>query len=180
MSEQFEITPEVAATVVVTTVCIYLVFILLVRLLGQRSLASMSSFDFGCVVALGGVLARTSLLKDPTLAIGAVALTTFFAMQVLLGLLRQLPAVDRLINRQAVLLVDHGVLLHDNMRAFHVVEDEIRQAVRRAGRHGLDDVRWVVLERNGAVSVIGTADADDTWLLADVFGGLKADRDSEG
>jgi len=180
VSGQFEITPQVAATVVVTTVSIYLVFILLVRLLGQRSLASMSSFDFGCVVALGGVLARTSLLKDPTLAIGAVALTTYFVMQLVLGRLRQVRAVDRLINRRAVLLVDHGRLLRENMRAVHVVEDEIRQAVRRAGRHGLDDVRWVVLERNGAVSVIGPADTDDIWLLDDVFGRPEPARVTEG
>ena len=170
MSEQFHISPETAATVVMVAVGVYVVFVVLVRVLGQRSLATMSSFDFGCVVAIGAVIGRTALFKDPTLLIGVIALTTFFVMQVLVGMLRQVPVVDRLINRPAVLLVEDGVVLHDNLRACRIVEDELRQAVRRAGGHGLSDVGWVVLERNGAVSVIDATASIDPWVLADVTG----------
>jgi uncharacterized membrane protein YcaP (DUF421 family) len=164
----FQIGAETAATVVVSTVCIYLAFVVLVRLIGQRSLSSLSSFDFACVVALGAILGRTVLLTEPTLAIGLVALVTFFGMQGLLGLLRQNPRVDRLINRPPVLLARHGRLLPDNMRAVHVVEDELRQAVRRSGARSLRDVHCVVLERNGAVSVVLGGAPVDPWLLEDV------------
>ena len=170
MSEQFQITPQTALTVVVTTVSIYLAFILMVRVLGPRSLTSMSSFDFACVVALGAVIGRTVLLTDPTLMIGIVALVTLFLMQGLLGIVRQNRRIDRLINRPPVLLVADGELLRENMRRVRVAEDEIRQAMRRAGVRGLADVQCVVLERNGAVSVIEAGRPIGDWLIADVAG----------
>lgn len=168
MSEQFQISPETAATVVVSTVCIYLAFIVLVRLVGPRSLSSLSSFDFACAVALGAVLGRTVLLADPTLMIGIVALLSFFAMQGLLGALRQSRRLDRWINRPPLMLVDDGALLRDNMRKAHIVEDEIRYALRCHGARNLQNVRCVVLERNGSLTVITSSDGLDPWLLEDV------------
>ena len=170
MSEQFTISPLTALTVIAATAGIYLAFIALVRLVGPRSLTSTASFDFAVVVALGAVIGRTALLADPTLAIGVVALVTLFALQGLLGRLRQSPRFDRTVHRPATLLVHDGELLRENMRRVHVVEDEVRQAVRRSGARSLGDVRCVVLERNGAVSVVRSSDPVDPWLLADVAG----------
>ncbi|HEU4513846.1 MAG TPA: YetF domain-containing protein [Nocardioidaceae bacterium] len=170
MAEQFRISAETALTVVVTTVMIYLAFIALVRLTGSRSLTGLASFDFAAVVALGAVIGRTILLKEPTLMIGLVALSTLFGMQGLLGLLRQNRRVDRLIHRRPTMLVFQGELLRENMRACHVVEDEIRQTLRRAGARSLDDAECVVLERNGAVSVVLAGARLDPWLIADVAG----------
>ncbi|MFP5347383.1 MAG: DUF421 domain-containing protein [Actinomycetes bacterium] len=160
------------ATVVVTTCGIYVTFMVLVRIVGQRSLASLSSFDFGCVVALGAVLGRTVLLASPTLLIGVVALGTFFAMQGLLGLLRRSPRIDRFLNRPPVLLVWDGALLEGAMRAAHVVDDEIRQRLRLAGIARLEEVAAVVLERNGQLSVVRRGAAMEPWLLADLGGAV--------
>jgi uncharacterized membrane protein YcaP (DUF421 family) len=168
VSAQFQIDPLTAATVVVTTVGIYVAFMAMVRVVGPRSLTGMSSFDFACVVALGAVVGRTSLLAVPTLAIGVVALATFFGMQAALGLLRQNPRIDRLLNPAPRLLALDGALLPDNMRRAHIVEDEVRQALRRAGAGSLDEVACIVLERNGALSVIRRVGRVDPWLLRDV------------
>ena len=168
MSEQFQITGETALTVVVTTIGIYLAFIALVRITGPRALSSTSSFDFACVVAFGAILGRTVLLTDPTLAIGVVALVSFLALQALLGLGRQNARLYRWLNPSPILLVADGELQSDNMRRAHVVEDEVRQAVRRAGARSLSEIRCVVLERNGALSVVRSHDAVDPWLLTDV------------
>jgi uncharacterized membrane protein YcaP (DUF421 family) len=170
VSEQFRISAETALTVVVTTVAVYLAFIVLVRLVGPRSLTSLASFDFAAVVALGAVIGRAVLLEKPTLMIGLVALATLFSMQALLGQLRQSRRIDRLIHRRPTMLVGNGVLLHGRMRSCHVVEDEVRQAVRRAGARSLDEVACVVLERNGTVSVVLAGAPVDPWLLADVTG----------
>jgi uncharacterized membrane protein YcaP (DUF421 family) len=168
VSEQFHISLETAVTVVVSTVCVYAAFVVLVRCLGPRSLASTSSFDLACVVALGAVLGRTVLLDEPTLMIGLVALTTFFAMQGVLGLLRQNSRFDRWIHRPPTLLVVDGALLYDNMRRAHIVDDEVRQALRGAGVGRLEDVRCLVLERNGTLNVVRSGGSDDPWILADV------------
>jgi uncharacterized membrane protein YcaP (DUF421 family) len=168
VSGQFHISLLTALTVVVTTICIYLCFVALVRLAGPRSLTSMSSFDFACVVAFGAVLGRTVLLKDPTLMIGLVALVTLFSVQLFVGRLRQIRKVDLLVNRRPVLLVRDGELMQRTMRQVHVVEDEIRQATRQAGLHSLAEVGYAVLERNGNVSIIAADSAVDPWLTADI------------
>lgn len=167
MSEEFQLPAEVALTVVVATVGIYLAFVVLLRVTGPRALAGTSSFDLACVVALGAILGRTVLLAEPTLAIGVVALASFLAMQALLGTLRKHPVLFDLMSRRPVLLVLDGEILGDNMRRAHVVEDELRQVIRRAGAAALADVRCVVLERNGTLSVIRSGELDP-WLVADL------------
>jgi uncharacterized membrane protein YcaP (DUF421 family) len=168
VADEFQISVHTALTVVVTTLCIYIAFILMVRLVGSRALTSTSIFDFACIVAFGSILGRTVLLQDPTLAIGVVALATFLAAQGAMGLARQNRSLDRWLSPAPVLLPPPPPPREERMRRAHVVEDEVRQAVRRAGACSLTDVRCVVLERNGQISVVRSDRPMDPWLLADV------------
>ena len=168
MQDQLGIDGGTAGLVVLTTVAMYLTLVLCVRLAGQRSLATMSSFDLGCAIALGAVVGRTSLLLEPTLATGVVAMVTLFATQTTLALARRSRWVDRLLNRPPVLLMAGPTPLTENLRAAHVAEDELRQKLRLAGIRDLAEVRCVVLERTGAVSVIRQSEPLDPWLFSDV------------
>lgn len=170
MAEQLGIDWELAGLVALATVAMYLTLIACVRVVGQRSLSNMSSFDLGCAIALGAVVGRTALLLDPTLLVGVVAMVTLFSTQAILARLRQSRWVDRLMNRPPVLLMAGPVPLRDNMRAGHVAEDELRQRLRLAGIRHLDEVRCVVLERNGSVSVVRRSEPLDPWLFSDVPG----------
>jgi uncharacterized membrane protein YcaP (DUF421 family) len=170
VSELFHVDLRTALTAVATTIGIYLAFVVSVRITGPRALTSTSSFDLACVVALGAVLGRTALLTDPTLPVGVIALVTFLAMQALLGSARQSSRLYGWLNPAPVILIQDGELLRRNMRAAHVVEDELRQAARRAGARGLGEIRCAVLERNGAVSVVRAVEPLDPWLLDDIPG----------
>ena len=161
---------------VLTAVGMYVTLVVLVRIAGQRSLATMSSFDLGCVVAVGALLGRVVLLHDPSLTIGMVALTTFFALQRTLGAVRRHPRLDRLVNPAPVLLLHEGRLLPDNLRRARVSEDDVRQRLRLAGVRRLEEVHCVVLERNGAVSVVRGDRHVDPWLVADLAAGPAPTR----
>jgi uncharacterized membrane protein YcaP (DUF421 family) len=168
MLGQLGATWTVAAGVVMAAFGIYLTFIVLVRLFGQRSLASMSSFDFGCAVALGAVIGRTVLLANPSLVSGMVALVTLFGIQGALGWLRQYRLADRLMNRSPVLLMAGEQMVAQNMRRAHISEDELRQRLRLAGITRLEQVGCAVLERNGQISVLRRGAELDPWLLLDL------------
>lgn len=170
MIEQLGITRLEAVSVVVSTIGIYLLLLILIRVLGQRSVANMSSFDFGAVVAVGAVLGRTALLQRPTLVSGVIALSTLFVMQGVLGFLGHYRRVDQLVNRPSVLLMAGSRILTENLRQTHIVEDELRQLLRLAGIRQLSEVASVILERNGRVSVIKAGEPVDPWLMADVEG----------
>src|SRR5437588_5399586 len=94
-----------ALTVVVATIGIYLAFLVLIRLVGQRALATMSSFDFAAAVALGAVMGRVVLGYTPTLAAGAIGLVTLFTLQATFGRLRRVRRIDRAISNLPVLLM---------------------------------------------------------------------------
>lgn len=168
VAEQFHITVDEAAAVVVAAVGIYLAFLLLVRVLGARSLTGMSAFDLAAVVGLGAIIGRTPLLAEPRLVVGALALVTFFVTQGILGFLRSRPALTRLLTPRPVLLVHRGERLEANLRRSHVSEAELRSAVRAAGLPGLAQVGGMVLEPTGRLSVLSVSAVEDEWLMADV------------
>jgi uncharacterized membrane protein YcaP (DUF421 family) len=160
-----------AATVVVSTVGVYLGFLVLIRLVGQRALANMSSFDFAAAVALGAVMGRAVLGYTPTLLAALIGMTTLFALQGIFGLLRRNRRLDHLLTNLPLLLMVDGRVLHEHLRAAHIVEDELRQKLRLAGIHRYADVAAVILERTGAISVLRQGETIGAELLADVHGG---------
>ncbi|MGI8458588.1 MAG: hypothetical protein ACR2LI_10805, partial [Propionibacteriaceae bacterium] len=127
MTELLGISDIEAFAVVVSTVSMYLLLLLLVRLLGQRRLANLSSFDFGAAVAVGAVLGRAALLERPTLAAGVLVLVTLFLLQLVVGRLRLFRRIDHLVNRPPMLLMAGSELLTENLRRTDIVEDELRQ-----------------------------------------------------
>jgi len=78
-----------AGLVVMSTAGIYVTFVVLIRLIGQRALSSRSSFDFAAVIALGAVAGRVILGYTPTLLAGVIGLTSLFALQAGFGILRR-------------------------------------------------------------------------------------------
>ena len=167
---------DVALVVVMTvaaTVVIYLTLFSLVRVLGTRTLANLSTFDFACMVAVGAVVGRTAVLGHPSLLTGVVALVTLFALQGLFGLARARERGSRLVTPRPVVIVRDGVVDLAAMRRVRITEDELRFAVRRAGLPGLAAVGLVVLEQNGTLSVVRTGERE-AWLEADLSADAEA------
>ena len=81
MWQRLMLSPAEAVAVVLATAGMYWALVVLVRLLGQRALARMSSTDLATAVALGAVIGRAALGYTPTLGAGVIALVTLFTMQ---------------------------------------------------------------------------------------------------
>nr|WP_274388191.1 YetF domain-containing protein [Salsipaludibacter albus] len=73
------------------------------------------------------------------------------------------------VENDPVLLMDGGRILEDNLAATRVTRDDLYAKLREANVLNLDQVRAVVLETTGDVSVLhGPADQFDPDLLASV------------
>ncbi|MBY5163870.1 DUF421 domain-containing protein [Nitriliruptoria bacterium AS10] len=154
--------------IVVTTIGIYAVLLVLIRVNGLRSLTKMSSVDFASTVAIGSLIATVILADRPSLLQGAVGLVALFAMQGGFAALRRRVNTSRVEN-DPVLLMDGGRILEDNLAATRVTRDDLYAKLREANVLNLDQVRAVVLETTGDVSVLhGPADQFDPDLLASV------------
>jgi uncharacterized membrane protein YcaP (DUF421 family) len=159
-----------AATVLISTIAVYLAFLILIRIVGQRALAAMSSFDFAAAIALGAVMGRAVLGYTPTLLAGLIGMTTLFALQAAFGLARRNQRLDRALSTFPLLLLANGTVLHDHLRKAQIAEDELRQKLRLAAVHRYDEVAAVILERTGAISVLRHGETIDPELIADVRG----------
>lgn len=168
------------AMVVISAIVIYVGVIVATRLTGLRSFAQFSSFDFAMSIAVGSLISTSLLMEDPPLLQGIVGLASIYGLQKLLAVMRERPGVAKLVDNTPTLLVHHGEIMEENLRKTAVTKQDLRSLLRRHNVCGLDEVRAVILETAGDVSVLHSADADrhvDPWLMQDVVGGDQFDED---
>jgi uncharacterized membrane protein YcaP (DUF421 family) len=163
---------DAALMVVLSAVALYTLLILYTRLVGLRSFSKMSGFDFAITIAIGSVLASVTLWQKPTLWEGAVALGTLFGLQFVVGNLRKrVPGITRLIDNAPLLLMDGEEVLSDNLQRANMTEADLRAKLREANVTRWEQVRAVVMESTGDVSVLHAppdAPPIDESLLAGV------------
>lgn len=164
------LTPTQGVTVIIATAGMYVVFVVLVRLLGQRALARMSSTDLATVVALGAVIGRAALGYTPTLGAGVLALITLFAAQALAGQIRRWSRTARVLDNPPLLIMAGDEIVAKNMRRSHLVEDELWRAVRLAGIRNRSELACVILEPTGELSVLRRGQPLERRLFVEVAG----------
>ncbi|SEB66599.1 Protein of unknown function [Paramicrobacterium humi] len=166
-----------AVRVVVSCIVFYGAVLLLVRGLGQRTLATLSSFDLAAVIALGAVIGRAILGDTPTLFAGLLGLATLLVLQAATGQLRRVRRAANLVNSPAVVLMAGTELLEDNLASSHVVADEVYSKLRLAGVRSRAEVACVILEPTGQISVLRRGEMIDPELLQGVVGAERVPRD---
>ena len=159
-----------AVGVVLSAVGIYVVFLVFVRLLGQRVLTAMSTFDVVVTVMLGAVAGRVILGHPPTLASGVLGLATLFLLEVVFGQLGTRPRLQRLFNAPARILMIGDEVDEQALRSSHITRSELHGALRRAGVRSYAEVACVLHEPGGGISVLRRGVPIDRHLLSDVAG----------
>jgi uncharacterized membrane protein YcaP (DUF421 family) len=161
----------IARTLVIGTLA-YVAMVFMLRVSGKRTLSKMNAFDFIVTVALGSALANVLLDEDVALAEGATAFALLIGLQYLVTWSSvRAPWVKRFVTGEPELVAYGGRLLHDALRRTRVTEDEVRAAVRSQGHGDLGDTAAVVLETDGAFSVVVRTDGGIGDTLAGVRGG---------
>ena len=140
--------------VFLSTFGIYVATILLTKLNGLRSFSKMSSFDFAMTVAIGALIGSTLAGEEPPLLQGVAALASLFALQYLLALVRARYAETLSIDNQPLLLMDGATVLEENLRRLRLTRKDLYMNLRQAGVSSFDEVRVVVMETNGGMSVL--------------------------
>jgi uncharacterized membrane protein YcaP (DUF421 family) len=165
---------EEAVVVLLSVVVLYAALIGLTRLMGLRSFAKMSAFDFANTVAIGSLFGTAIATTDPSVAVALVAFAGLYTTQKVVAMVRKRTrAVERLVDNEPLLLMDGPEILHENLRRANVTEDDLRAKLREANVLTWDQVRAVVLETTGGISVLHTDDPDtrlEPELLENVRG----------
>ena len=171
MEEWFKISWESTLAILLTAVGIYIVVIILTRLCGKRSFSKMSSFDFAMTVAVGSIIASTVLSKSVSLPEGLIGLTIVYLLQIGAAYARRNDRVKKVIDNKPLLLMEGNKILHENLKKGRVAETDLRAKLREANVTQLSQVKAVVFETTGDISVLHDSEVDDldNYLLADVL-----------
>ncbi|MFZ3583229.1 DUF421 domain-containing protein [Loktanella sp. DJP18] len=147
------------------TVAAIALVVALARVFGLRSFAKMSGFDFAVTVAIGSVLASTSLSTDRPFWHGALVLTTLFVVQSAVAQLRaRIGGVTAVTDNAPLLIMRDGEILHNNLRGAGMTVGDLIGKLREANVLDFTQVRAVVFERTGDVSVLNGDACDDRML----------------
>ena len=138
---------------VVAIALTYAAVILLTRIVGLRSFTRLSSFDFAATIAVGSLIAAAAIGTTPLWS-GLAAIGALFAAQAAVGWARRQGWGHALVDNQPLLLMDGSEVLTENLAAAGLIEADLAAQLRQAGATGRDEVRAVILETSGDVSVI--------------------------
>lgn len=141
--------------VVATAVGIYVSLLCFTRLVGLRSFSKLSSFDFAITVAMGSVVATVILSKDPPLLQGIVGLASLFLVQAIVSVLRKHSGrVRQAVDNTPLLLMAGEEVLSENLHKARMTMDDLRAKLREANVIHPGQIRAVVMESTGDVSVL--------------------------
>lgn len=142
----------------------YVLLIFVLRITGKRTLSKMNAFDLIVTVALGSALASTMLSKSVPLAEGMLGLTLLVVLQYAVTWLSvRSESFQDLVKAQPQLLVHRSQWMHDAMRRERVTKEEVLAALRNQGIPGIGETTTVVLETDGALSIL-TSEAPDKGI----------------
>ncbi|QYA24539.1 DUF421 domain-containing protein [Gramella sp. MT6] len=171
MEKWFQFKEMDLLAIVLTAIGIYIAVILFTRIAGKRSFSKMSSFDFAMTVAVGSMIATTVLSKSVSLWDGVIGMGAVYVLQISVALLRRYKQVQKVVDNVPLLLMDGTEILHDNLKKARVSESDLRSKLREANVIRLKEVRAVIFEATGDISVMHTEDDNEeleNWLMEDV------------
>lgn len=163
---------DVLLPTIVSAVLVYALVIIYTRIFGLRSFSKMSSFDFAMTVAVGTMLSSAIINKSPSVAQSGVGLLSLYALQLLIAVLRKkLPWFSQIVDNKPLLLMDGSNILHDNLQKAQLSEEDLRAKLREANVLNYDQVKAVIFETTGDISVLHTS--QNTNLDAAILQGVK-------
>jgi uncharacterized membrane protein YcaP (DUF421 family) len=137
-------------------ISIYLFLLIVFRLIGKRSLAQITTFDFVLLLIIGEATQQALLGDDFSLTNAMLVITALMVTEIMLSLLKERSrTIDRLTDGVPLVVLEDGVPIRLHMKKARVDESDILGAARELqGLERLDQIKYAVLERSGSISII--------------------------
>jgi uncharacterized membrane protein YcaP (DUF421 family) len=152
-------------SVVLRTGIVYVCLVLGFRIFGKREAGQLSTLDLVVLLVIANAVQNAMVGENTSLLAGLIAAFVILVLDLALHAAanRWEPLRDAL-DGEPTLLVDHGLVLMDNLRQEGISDRELQVALRQNQLLSPDEALYVFLETNGQISVIPKRDADDDRL----------------
>jgi uncharacterized membrane protein YcaP (DUF421 family) len=147
---------DIAARGVLLSIAAICWIVVLIRVNGLRSLSKMTNFDFVMTVALGSLVAGATQASDwQGFAQAMVGMAGLFLVQFVAARIRKSSDLaEDVMQNDPVFLMRDGEFFDDALRETRVAKSDLVAKLREANVLDLGQVRAVVLETTGDISVL--------------------------
>ena len=140
---------------VVRSVVVYGFLLGAFRLVGKRQLGQMTPFDLIVLLIISNVVQNALIGNDNSLGGGLVGAATILVLNSLVARVTfRSKTAQRLVEHAPTVLVRHGRILSANLERERLSLSEFHAALRREGVVTVSELRYVLLEQDGHLSVI--------------------------
>ncbi|MEW6168354.1 MAG: YetF domain-containing protein [Pseudomonadota bacterium] len=141
---------------ILRALAIYAFLLLVFRFSGKRSLAQTTTFDLVLLLVVGEATQQAVVGDDYSITTAMLAIVTLVGLDVGLSVVKErFRPLERFVDDMPLIIVEHGRPLRERMDKERVDEEDVLAAARNL--HGLErmqQIKYAVLERNGAISIV--------------------------
>src|SRR5688572_12015349 len=147
---------------VVRAAVIYIFLLVVFRIGGERTMASMTTFDFVLLLIIAEATQQGLIGDDFSIIKVMLVVVTLIGIDIGFSLLKDRSRLfHKIIEGVPLVIVEDGRVLHDRMRWARVdIEDVLQAARERQGLERMDQIKYAVLERTGEISIIPNTRSD--------------------
>jgi len=127
----------------------------------------MSSFDFTITVATSTIVASIAT-RSISITTGLISMTSLFAIQTLIAYARKKYGFAKVVDNTPLVLYKDNNFEETNLENAKITKDDIAAKLREANVLEMKDVRAIVLESTGDISVLHGSKAVDSEIMSGV------------
>lgn len=141
---------------VIRGAAVYLFVYLIFRMMGKRSLAETTTFDFVLLLIISETTSEALIGEDYSLMASFIMVTTLVGIDQLLSFMKgKWKLFEKISDGVPLVIVDKGTPLKLRMKKTQVDEEDVLEAARLLhGLERMDQIRYAVLEKDGSISII--------------------------
>lgn len=137
----------------------YFFLLLTVRVLSRRPGAQMTPFEFVLIFLIGGIIILATVGNDRSMTNCVCAVITVGLMHRLVAYLKsRFSSFGAIVDGTPLVLLKDGQWQTEVMKKMRLDDTDVMAAARTKGVKTLDQVKYAILERNGAISIIKEAE----------------------
>lgn len=158
----------------------YFLTLIVVRVMGKRSIGELGPFDFVLMASIGDIMAFLILERETPFHQGAIILATLASVEIILSKLTlKNKKMAILIEGRPTKLIEDGKLIKENMKKEKISDYDIKKELRDHGILDMTMIDVATIESCGKITVV-LKDEDDTVTnkyFKSEFGNVKKEID---
>lgn len=141
---------------VLRATAVYVFLLIVFRIIGKRSLAQITTFDFVLLLIIAETTQQALLGEDFSVTNCFLLVTSLVVLEIVISwAAHRWGTLDKLLEGVPAIIVEDGKLLNAVMDKCGVGEGEVLAAARETqGLERIDQIKFAVLERTGGISII--------------------------